>query len=64
MMMGKQQLRHARESRNPGNISRGLCLIFLDARLRRHDKPQPLKINVANYWFASTWNLSSKRKPL
>jgi hypothetical protein len=35
--MDNQKLCHARESRNPGGITEGLRLIFLDARLRGHD---------------------------
>jgi hypothetical protein len=48
-MMRKQQMRHSRESGNPGEIMGGKCMLFLDARLRGHDEPWLLKIRVTNY---------------
>ena len=38
-----------RETRNPGGITGGKCSILLDASLRWHDGPEPLKINVTAY---------------
>jgi hypothetical protein len=35
--MGSQGERHSRESENLGGITRGNCIVFLDASLRWHD---------------------------
>ncbi len=55
-MIGKQQLRHSRESGNPGGITANSCVFSLDARptpsrgqaLRGHDELWLLKISVVN----------------
>src|SRR5262249_20650571 len=41
--------RHSRESGNPGRLTQGCCLRFLDARLRGHDSYEPLKIMWTKY---------------
>jgi len=38
-----------RETRNPGGIIGSQCSISLDARLREHDGPAPLKFSAIDY---------------
>jgi hypothetical protein len=45
--MDSLQQRHSRESGNPGGLTYGFYLRFLDARLRGHD--ELLKINLTEY---------------
>jgi hypothetical protein len=42
-------VRHSRESGNPGRLTYGCCLQFLDARLRGHDGHEPIKIKLTDH---------------
>ena len=41
-----------RETRNPGGIPTGKCLILLDASFRWHDEIEPIRINAMKHYFS------------
>src|SRR5215208_1528360 len=52
----EEQSRHSRESGNPGGITTGKCIFFLDASLRWHDGPEPIKTTWTEYQeYHQTW---------
>src|SRR5215207_1962148 len=49
-LRGRQQSRHSHESGNPGGITTAKCIFFLDASLRGHDGPEPIKTKLTRYY--------------
>ncbi len=48
--MDSQGERHSRESGNPGGLTRGQYIFFLDASLRWHDGNLSCKIKLTDYY--------------